>query len=256
MRLNKQIFIAGASLIIILVSSFYGHLTRQQQMYEQLAEDLKNLDQSYNQTRAELTEMRRENQALKTELEEQQAVISIMETDKQWLEQILLNQTQTYREAVGMRGAVMPVKSVSSFSAGIYERAWKKLNAYGLQGTGEAFARAEEEYGVNGLVLAAIAYLESGGGTSKIAKDKNNLFGLGAGPPNPYANARCFNSKEECIYFAASLLRNSYLSRGGRFYSGDSLEHIGIHYAADPRWAAKVAGSMSKIARAGIPEGR
>ena len=118
------------------------------------------------------------------------------------------------------------------------------------------FVRAEEKHGVNSLVLAAIAYLESGAGTSRLARDKNNLFGLGAGSSNPYANARQFNSKEECIYFAASLLGNSYLSRGGRFYTGETLQHVGVNYAADPRWATKVANAMAKIARAAIPEGR
>lgn len=256
MRLNKQKFIVGTSLVILLASAVNYQLTSQQQMYEQLAEDLKKLDQAYNRTIAELQQVHQENQVLKTQLKEQLAIIEIMETDKQKLEQILLNQTQTYRNAVEMKGSVMPVKSISSFSAKMYEQAWKKLNAYDLQGTGEAFARAEEQYGINSLVLAAIAYLESGGGTSRIAREKNNLFGLGAGSPNPYANARSFASKEESIYFTASLLRNSYLSRDGRFYCGDSLQHIGVYYAADPQWAAKVAGAMSRIARAAIPEGR
>ncbi len=256
MRLNKQNFIIGTSLVILLASAVSLHLTTQQQLYEQLTEDLKDLDQAHKRTLDELKQMRQENQALKTKLEEQQAIIGTIEEDKQRLEQVLLNQTKTYRSAIEMKGLTMPVKSISSFNAQMYEKAWKNLNANALLGTGEVFARAEEKFGINSLVLAAIAYLESGGGTSRIAREKNNLFGLGAGSSNPYANARCFASKEECIYFAASLLRNSYLSRGGRFYSGDSLQHIGKYYAADPRWATKVAEAMSRIARSAIPEGR
>ncbi|HHX87941.1 MAG TPA: hypothetical protein GX693_07185 [Firmicutes bacterium] len=256
MRLDKFKFIISASLVIILASAINYQLTLQQQMYEDLAEDLSELNQAYCRTVTELQKIEQENRQLKVKLEEQMVKIELIETDKERLEQILINQTRTYRNAIEMNGSTMPVKSLSSFSSQMYEQAWKKLNACALQGTGEAFARAEEQYGINSLVLAAIAYLESGGGTSRIAREKNNLFGLGAGSSNPYANARSFASKEESIYYAASLLRNSYLSRGSRFYSGDSLQHIGVYYAADPQWATKVSGAMSRIARAAIPEGR
>ncbi len=256
MFLNKQKFIVGASLIILLASGLNYHLTSQQQMYEKLSGDLENLDQAYKRTLDELRLLSQENKNLKTLLDEQVIVISTIEADKEKLEQILLNQTNTYRNAVSMRGTIMPVKSISNFTPNMYEQAWKKMSASALLGTGEAFCQAEEEYGINSLVLAAIAYLESGGGTSRIAREKNNLFGLGAGAPNPYESARCFACKEDSIYFTASLLRNSYLDRGGRFYRGDYLEHIGINYAADPQWATKIAGAMSKIARAAIPEGR
>ena len=68
--------------------------------------------------------------------------------------------------------------------------------------------------------------------------------------------AYTFNTKDECIYYAANILSSSYLSRWGRNYRGDNLRAIGIRYATDPYWAEKVSRNMSRVARAAIPEGR
>ena len=45
-----------------------------------------------------------------------------------------------------------------------------------LKGLGSAFLEAENRYNVNAIILASIACLESGYGTSKLAIEKNNLF--------------------------------------------------------------------------------
>ena len=74
----------------------------------------------------------------------------------------------------------MPVVSKSGFTGTTLDRAFQSLGGRGMVGTGEAFVKAEEQYGINALVLAGICYLESGGGTSRIAQDKGNLAGLGA----------------------------------------------------------------------------
>jgi beta-N-acetylglucosaminidase len=91
------------------------------------------------------------------------------------------------------------------------------------------------------LVLAAIAAHESGWGRSRIAKEKNNLAGLGAYDHSPGSAIR-FESREECVMFLAELLRDR---------PGESLEEIGWWYASDPRWAAKAGRCMKIIAEAG-----
>ncbi|HPU00633.1 MAG: hypothetical protein GX890_07965 [Firmicutes bacterium] len=255
-RYRWAAFLAVSMLTMLglLYMQYYSEMQREK--YEQLTRQINELKEIYESTARELTEVHEENRALLRDLEEALTRIETVEQRNSELETILFNQRQTYQNAVSMRGSTMPVLTKSSFTAKQYERAWNSLGAHGLKGTGPFLVRAEELYGVNSLVLAAIAYLESAGGMSKLAREKNNLFGLGAGGANPYQNALLFSSKEECIYYAARLLRNSYLIRGSRNYGGNNLQAIGPRYAEDPLWAEKVGRAMSKIARAAIPGGR
>ena len=148
----------------------------------------------------------------------------------------------------------MPVVSKSGFTGTTLDRAFQSLGGRGMVGTGEAFVKAEEQYGINALVLAGICHLESGGGTSRIAQDKGNLAGLGAFDGSEYASAIRFNSREDSVMFLARLLAKDY-APGGRFYGGShDLAGIGVRYASDPAWAAKVAAVMGAIARAGVDD--
>jgi hypothetical protein len=115
------------------------------------------------------------------------------------------------------------------------------LAGTGLEGLGQALIQAEAETGVNAYVLAGICAHESAWGTSRLAREKNNLAGLGAYDHSPGSAIR-FESREECVMFLAELLRDR---------PGESLEEIGGWYASDPRWAVKVAGCMKIIAEAG-----
>lgn len=252
----KLKFILVAGLVIVGITYLQNQATLQQEKYNRLQQQIDELTEIYNQTVQDLDEACEENRVLMQDLHEALVHIESVEKRNAELETILFNQRQTYRHAVALKGSTMPVLTPSSFTAKQYERAWIRLGAHGLRGTGEALAGAEARYGVNSLVLGAIAYVESAGGMSKIAREKNNLFGLGAFDYNPYYSAYYFSTKGESIYYAANLLRNSYLSRSSRNYRGDNLQAIGIRYASDPRWAEKVGRVMSRIARAAIPEGR
>ena len=255
-KLNKLIFLGAACLAALGIISLQHQATIQQEKYDRLMQQINNLTQMYNQTAEDLNEAYEENRILITDLHDALVRIDLIEKRNTELELILFNQQQTYRNAVALKGSSMPILTPSGFTAKQYERAWSRLGAHGLKGTGEALAKAEERYGVNSLAMAAIAYLESAGGMSKIARNKNNLFGLGAGDVSPYASAYFFAAKDDSIFYVANLLSTSYLSRGGRYYRGDNLQAVGIKYAADPLWAEKVGRTMSLIARAAIPEGR
>jgi hypothetical protein len=188
------------------------------------------------------------------------------------LEEILYNRNRSYRivtEAQGQAGtnigllsrsghaadapAVpalnMPVRSSSGFSAFDFEHVWQVFQAVNLKGTGQTLFQAEEDYGVNALVLAAIIVHESAWGKSTIAVQKNNLAGLGAFDCSPYNSAITFSSKEDSIIFLAGLLDRDYLTPGGRHYNGIDLAAIGKRYATDPQWAVKVAAKMKLIVR-------
>ncbi len=256
MLLRTLKFIIFSSLALLLILGWQHQLSLQQEKHQRLSSSYLELEQVHTETVTELNEAYFENEYLFQMLHEALLKIDDVEERNAELELILFNQRQTYRTAVAMQGSSMPVLTRSDFTAKMYERAWSRLGAYGLKGTGEGFVGAEAQYGVNGLVLAAIAYLESAGGMSKIARQKNNLFGLNAYGANPYAVAFSFTSKEESINYTANLLRTSYLSRGGRHYGGDCLESVGVRYAEDPNWAYKIGRTMALIARAAIPEGR
>ncbi len=255
-RFGWAAFLSAAILIMLGLVYVQHHSDLQQEKYDRLNRRISDLEEIYDSTSRELMDANEENRGLIRDLHD--AIIKIEEVEERnnELETILFNQRQTYRNAVAMQGSTMTVLTLSNFSAKQYERAWSKLGAHGLKGTGGSLVQAEELYCVNSLVLSAIAYLESAGGMSRLAREKNNLFGLGAGGANPYSSALYFSSKDECIYYTAKMLRNRYFNRGSRAYRGDNLVAIGPRYAADPLWAEKVGRTMSKIARAAIPGGR
>jgi len=109
-----------------------------------------------------------------------------------------------------------------------------------LEGLGEIWKYEEYKYSVNALFLAALAILESGWGRSKLAQEKNNIYGFMAFDSSPYASAKTFPSKTHCILYVAEYLSRHYLTPGGRFFSGTTPESIGKFYASDPDWAYKV----------------
>jgi len=123
----------------------------------------------------------------------------------------------------------------------------KKFEGTALEGLGETFKKAEEKYGVNALFLAALAAHESAMGTSRIAREKNNLFGFGAYDRSPYASAKKFDSKEEGILEVAAYLSKNYLREGGKYFNGYSVEAIGKRYASDPNWANALRTQISRL---------
>ena len=73
------------------------------------------------------------------------------------------------------------IRNPSGVSGYRLDMAVKKMKAEnGLEGLGVCFQRMEEKYSINSIILLSIAILESGYGLSKLAKEKNNLFGLDA----------------------------------------------------------------------------
>jgi beta-N-acetylglucosaminidase len=177
--------------------------------------------------------------AREAELRRQQAEAEIHALEAELRER--QDRIDALEESITNRGGrAMLLLSLSGFSAADFERAFAVLGKTGMVGLGEAFVAAEAERGTNALALAAICALESGWGTSSIARGKNNLAGLGAYDDSP-GRALRFDDRAECIMFLADLLQD----RPG------SLEEVGVWYASDPRWAEKVAGCMKIITEAG-----
>lgn len=123
-----------------------------------------------------------------------------------------------------------------------------------LIGTGHAFKKAEEEYGTNALYLLAHAIHESNWGKSAIARDKNNLFGIGANDGNPYEDAWEYESYEEGILEAAeAFIVPRYFESSSSIYNGAHLGNkstgMNVKYASDAYWGQKIAGHMFRADR-------
>ena len=122
----------------------------------------------------------------------------------------------------------------------------------------EYFYYAEKQYNINGLFIAAIGIHESAWGTSKIARDKNNLFGYGAYDSNPYNGAYTFETYSESIDLMARVLTKYYLNPAGTkiyndevakgtYYNGPTLTGVNTRYATDKNWANAVFNHMKYL---------
>ncbi len=138
----------------------------------------------------------------------------------------------------------MPLDTPSGYTAARFERV---LSGTVLAGIGEALVAAEEETGINALVLAGICAHESGWGASRLAKDKCNLAGLGAYPGAEYSAGITFGSRAGSVMFLAELLAVKYAPGGCYFGGSFDLTGVGVRYASDPAWAAKVGACVKSI---------
>ncbi|MGM8215133.1 glucosaminidase domain-containing protein [Bacillaceae bacterium W0354] len=122
-----------------------------------------------------------------------------------------------------------------------------------LGNLGETFIKAEETYGVNALFLMSLAIHESSWGQSKLAQEKNNLFGLNAHDDDPFGKGDNFNSFEDSIMHAAKFIKEMYLDptnwRHEGPYAGNKAFGLNVRYASDPYWGQKVAGHMYRADR-------
>lgn len=212
---------------------------------------------SYEARQAEIQDLKTEKdlqlqqlQDLKEQLNEAAERLEELETmllNLQRMEEIVGRAAMSFRGGrpdATMSAITMPVTTPSGFSAARFERAFEDTP---LTGIGTALIQAETEYGINALVLAGICAHESGWGRSRIAKEKNNLAGLGAYDGQEYSAGIRFDSRTASIMFLAELLAIHY-APGGKYYGGShDLQGIGIRYASDPAWARKVAGCMRVI---------
>lgn len=111
------------------------------------------------------------------------------------------------------------------------------LAGYGLE---KAILEVEEEYGINAFFTIAVMKLESAIGKSKIAMDKNNLFGLNAIDGDEYNQALSFNSKADSVRKFGQLISINYINKG---YT--TLEKVASKYCeANPKWPGLVKSIM------------
>lgn len=122
----------------------------------------------------------------------------------------------------------------------------------------EYFYYIEKQYNINGVFVASVGIHESAWGTSKIALQKNNLFGYGAYDSNPYNGAYNFSNYSESIDLISRVFVKYYINpKGtsiyggekavGTYYNGSNLSGINKKYASDSNWANAVYSHMQYL---------
>lgn len=148
----------------------------------------------------------------------------------------------------------LPLRGKSSYSANELSTIINKhaQSSSKMYNKGAAFVNNQNSYGVNALLMTGVGALESAWGTSSIAKQKNNLFGLNAVDTSPGQSANTFSSVDVCIKdFAETYMSKQYLRAGWAYYHGgflgDKASGINVSYASDPYWGEKIAALAWKM---------
>ena len=142
------------------------------------------------------------------------------------------------------------LKSRTNYTATDINRLYNIMGASDsrLAGKGATFKAAEQRYGVNALYLVAHSALESAWGRSKIAKDKNNFFGISAYDDTPYTSATKFDNVDSGIMGAARWINERYLHNSGYpangAYLGNKAGGMNVNYATAPYWGESIASIM------------
>lgn len=104
----------------------------------------------------------------------------------------------------------------------------------------QAILEIEEEYGINAYFTIAVMKLESGNGKSRLAKSKNNLFGLNAIDGDKYNKAFSFKTKGDSVRKFGQLLSKNYVGKGLT-----TIEKVARKYCpANSKWSSLVKNIM------------
>lgn len=135
------------------------------------------------------------------------------------------------------------------------------MNVYGnkaksgssrLYGMGTFFYNSQQKYGVNAVLSYSLSRNETGNGTSNLAVNKNNGFGLNAVDSNPYNAANYYASFASSIYGYASKW-NSYgysYATDWKYFGpafGDKYNGMNVKYATDAYWSEKMASNYYNL---------
>ena len=120
-----------------------------------------------------------------------------------------------------------------------------------LLNKGKVLVDVQNKYGVSANLILSIAMNESNRGTSKMAREKNNIFGLGAYDDDTKAAFK-FDSVDDCIEdFAKSWMSKEFFNPDSWKYEGSNLGNketgMNVRYATDPFWGEKAAGFMYEM---------
>lgn len=147
----------------------------------------------------------------------------------------------------------LPMRSKTKISAPVFDAFLKAQNVSSsskLYNQAQCFIDAQNEYGVNALIVYAMACMESAYGTSYYAINRNNFFGWGAVDTNPN-EAASFATVEEGIRKQMSENLAGFLDMNDYRYYGSMLGNKGagfnLKYASGVYWGMQIAAIAYKI---------
>lgn len=151
----------------------------------------------------------------------------------------------------------LPSRTASKIPASVFDNYLISVKGAGtnskMKGQGQTFINAQNAYGINALLVYALACLESAYGTSNFALDRNNLFGWNAFDSNP-GSASYFPSIEAAINEHMGINLRGYTDiNDSRFFGshvGNKGSGFNVKYAADPYWGYKIASIAYSIDKA------
>ena len=124
------------------------------------------------------------------------------------------------------------------------------LEGSGLEGLGKEYIAVEMNYGINALFMVCKDIHESSWGNSDLAKYKDNISGYKAYDHDPYNSATDFTDiggKPACIRTVANSLLKNYLTEGGDYHYGYTIQSINRSYASDNNWGNSIARLMRDL---------
>lgn len=123
------------------------------------------------------------------------------------------------------------------------QQIYNMLEGSDLQKLYKSYYKYEMQYGVNAIFLMSLNSLESGHGTSGLARYNNNIGGV----KSSNGGWRTFDSWDSCLNYIADLINRMYLSEGARYYSGKSIWNVNKRYCEGTEWATKINSIASKL---------
>lgn len=109
-------------------------------------------------------------------------------------------------------------------------------------GKGQAFINASIQTGMNPIYILAHAAIESGWGSSHLAKTRHNYFGINAVDHDPGRASTMGGSIEEGLIAGAGWIKRNFYNNG--YTSLRSMKQG--NYATDPKWAGNILHIMNE----------
>ena len=114
-----------------------------------------------------------------------------------------------------------------------------------FNGQGQVFIEAQKQSGLDARYILAHAALESAWGTSRIAREYHNYFGINAYDSNPDNAKKSSNrSLQAGIINGAVWIKEHYYNRNQKTLYAMNHDKNGHNYASDKAWGDKIANIM------------
>lgn len=148
----------------------------------------------------------------------------------------------------------LPFESKSKVTASILNkfivnRVGSKASA--MKNLGYAFINGQNKTDTNALLTFSLAVVESASGTSKIALEKNNLFGWKAYDTSPYLSADAFKSAQQAVDEMMAINLKGYTNttswKNNGSFLGNKAEGLNVYYASASDWGKIIASIAYRV---------